>query len=319
MTVSRLRQRPEPFLQRWARPLLGALATVGAIDTGAVTLKRWGLLGSLTCPGGADGCDKVLNSPWGTVLGQPLALFGFLAYLTMALLALLPLLPALQTWLQEQEGQGAGLASRRSGRAPDLFWQLGSLLALAMAVFSLVLLGLMAFRIHAVCAFCVLSAVLSLGLLLLHWFGRDWPDRGQLIFRTVVLGFLVALLGVAWAASVDRPAAVAEAGRPPAIVRTSSPASLALAEHLTRSGAQIFTAWWCPHCHEQKELFGRQAPAQLKVIECAPDGGGAQVELCKSRRIEGFPTWEINGKLTSGVKTLNQLADLSGYKGPRSF
>ena len=50
-----------------------------------------------------------------------------------AVLALLPLLPALQTWLQEQEGQGVGLASRRSGRAPDLFWQLGSLLALAMA------------------------------------------------------------------------------------------------------------------------------------------------------------------------------------------
>jgi uncharacterized membrane protein/glutaredoxin len=319
VTVSRLRQRPEPFLQRWARPLLGALATVGAIDTGAVTLKRWGLLGSLTCPGGADGCDKVLNSPWGTVLGQPLALFGFLAYLTMALLALLPLLPALQTWLQEQEIQGAGLASRRHGRAPDLFWQLGTLLALGMAVFSLVLLGLMAFRIHAVCAFCVLSAVLSLALLLLHWVGRDWPDRGQLIFRTVVVGFLVALLGVAWAASVDRPAAVAEAGRPLAIVRTSSPASLALAEHLTANGARIFTAWWCPHCHEQKELFGRQATAQLKVIECAPDGVDAQVELCKSRRIEGFPTWEINGKLTSGVKTLNQLADLSGYKGSRSF
>lgn len=319
MTVSRQRQRSESFLQRWARPLLGALATVGAIDTGAVTLKRWGLLGSLTCPGGADGCDKVLNSPWGTVLGQPLALFGFLAYVTMALLALLPLLPALQTWLQDQEARGAGLAARRGGRAPDLFWQLGTLLALAMAVFSLVLLGLMAFRIHAVCAFCVLSAVLCLALLLLHWLGRDWPDRGQLIFRMVVLGFLVALLGVAWAASVDRPAAVAEAGRPPAIVRTSSPASLALAEHLSSSGARVFTAWWCPHCHEQKELFGRQATAQLKVIECAPDGVGAQVELCKSRRIEGFPTWEINGKLSSGVKTLNQLADLSGYKGPRTF
>jgi hypothetical protein len=43
------------------------------------------------------------------------------------------------------------------------------------------------------------------------------------------------------------------------------------------------------------------------------------VEICKSRRIEGFPTWEINGKLSSGVKTLNQLADLSGYKGPRTF
>ena len=46
---------------------MAVLATVGLIDTGSITLKRWGLLGDLICPMGADGCDKVLNSPWGTV------------------------------------------------------------------------------------------------------------------------------------------------------------------------------------------------------------------------------------------------------------
>ena len=52
---------------KWARISMAVLATVGVIDTGSITLKRWGLLGNLSCPMGADGCDKVLNSPWGTV------------------------------------------------------------------------------------------------------------------------------------------------------------------------------------------------------------------------------------------------------------
>jgi hypothetical protein len=32
---------------------MAVLATIGVIDTGSITLKRWGFLGDLTCP---DGC-----------------------------------------------------------------------------------------------------------------------------------------------------------------------------------------------------------------------------------------------------------------------
>ena len=71
---------------------MAVLATIGAIDTGAITLKRWGLMGSLTCPGGAEGCDKVLNSAWGSLFGYPLSLFGFLAYGVLLVMALVPLL-----------------------------------------------------------------------------------------------------------------------------------------------------------------------------------------------------------------------------------
>ena len=82
---------------------MGGLATIGAIDTASITLERWGVIGELACPGGADGCDKVLNSAWGTVLGQPRALFGFLAYLALVLLSLLPLIPAVQQWLIDRQ------------------------------------------------------------------------------------------------------------------------------------------------------------------------------------------------------------------------
>jgi hypothetical protein len=35
--------------------------------------------------------------------------------------------------------------------------------------------------------------------------------------------------------------------------------------------------------------------------------------------LEGFPSWEINGSIDSGVKGLDALAELSGYKGDTDF
>jgi uncharacterized membrane protein len=299
---------------------MGALATIGAIDTASISLERWGVISKLSCPGGGGGCDKVLTSPWGEVAGQPLALYGFLAYGALVLLSILPLIPAIQTWLAARAtAASSGLGSRRSGRNPDLFWQFGFYISLAMAVFSLVLVGLMIFRIQAICAFCLLSAGLSIALLLFHYFGREWQDLGQLIFRSVISALLVGLISLGWAAAVDKPVLLSEKGTPPPVLTSSNPAKLALAEYLTRAGAVMYSAYWCPHCHEQKELFGKQATAKLNIVECAVDGKNSQTALCESKKIDGFPSWEIAGRLDSGVKRLEQLADLSGFKGPRSF
>ena len=84
-------------------------------------------------------------------------------------------------------------------------------------------------------------------------------------------------------------------------------------------GAVMYSAYWCPHCHDQKEMFGKEASQQLQVVECAADGQNNQADLCRSKGLEGFPSWEINGEIDSGVKSLDTLADLSGYKGDRDF
>ena len=280
---------------------MAVLATIGLIDTGSITLKRWGLLGSLTCPGGADGCDKVLGSAWGRLFGQPLSLFGALAYGALLVLALLPLV---------LRGEA------RSRLAPLGQWGL-LLISTGMAVFSLVLMGVMVLKIQAFCFFCVLSACLSLALFVLSLIGGEWPDRGQLVFRVVLVALVVSLGGLGWAAAVDRPADQAGGrGVPLPVTTTSTTEAVALAQHLTASGAVMYSAWWCPHCNDQKQLFGQEASAQLKVIECAPDGRDSQKDLCDSKKIQGFPTWEINGQLDSGVKSLADLARLSAYGGP---
>lgn len=282
---------------------MAVLATVGAIDTGAITLKRWGLLGPLSCPGGAEGCDKVLNSAWGSLFGQPLSLFGWLAYGAVLLLAVLPLV---------RNGEARGPLQERS------WWGL-FLISTGMAVFSLLLMGLLVFQIQAFCFFCVLSAVLSVSLFALSLLAGEWVDRGQLLFRGLLVALAVALVGLGWAASADRPAVLTGKGVPPPVLSASTPAKVALAEHLRRSGAVMYSAYWCPHCHEQKELFGREATSRLRIVECAADGRNSEKALCDTKKIEGFPTWEIEGRLDSGVKPLEMLAARSGFQGPRSF
>jgi uncharacterized membrane protein/glutaredoxin len=285
------------------RVVMAVLATIGVIDTGSITLNKWGLLGSLTCSSqgffGCNGCDKVLSSAWGSLFGQPLSLFGFLAYAAVLLLAVVPLV---------LQGEARVTLSQRS------WWGL-LLISTGMAVFSGVLIGVMVIGIRACCPFCIVSAVLSLSLFVLSLIGGDWEDSGQVLFRSVIVALIVGLLGLGWAAAVNRPATDLGRGVPPLVTSASTPQTLALAEHLTGTGAVMYSAYWCPHCHEQKELFGKEAAAKLKIVECAPDGRNSEKALCDSKKIEGFPTWEINGKLDSGVKPLAKLAELSGFKG----
>ena len=68
----------------------------------------------------------------------------------------------------------------------------------------------------------------------------------------------------------------------------------------------------------QKELFGKEASDRLQVIE-APRWSEQPGGTVQTQGHPGLPSWEIGGKLDSGVKPLEQLAELSGYKGPKDF
>ena len=56
----------------------------------------------------------------------------------------------------------------------------------------------------------------------------------------------------------------------------------------------MYSAYWCPHCYEQKEDFGEEAAKKLTVIECAADGQSSHRLFVKQKH-RGYP-WEINGK-----------------------
>ena len=90
--------------------------------------------------------------------------------------------------------------------------------------------------------------------------------------------------------------------------------SIELAKYLKDNGVVKYSAYWCPNCLNQSELFGKQAYRELNVVECARDGINSQTQLCIDKKIKGFPTWEINGKLILGVLSLKELSKLTGFK-----
>ncbi len=90
----------------------------------------------------------------------------------------------------------------------------------------------------------------------------------------------------------------------------------ALARHLSRINARVYSAHWCPHCQEQRARFG---PEDWLVrygvyVECEPGGDNpANPILCEWNNVQAYPTWEINGEQYRGVMTLDRLAELSGF------
>jgi hypothetical protein len=85
------------------------------------------------------------------------------------------------------------------------------------------------------------------------------------------------------------------------------------AKCLTDKGVKMYGAFWCGHCQNEKKSFG-DSWQYIKYIECDPKGENSQTDLCLSKNIQGYPTWEINGKLYPGEQSFDKLAQLSGCK-----
>jgi len=98
------------------------------------------------------------------------------------------------------------------------------------------------------------------------------------------------------------------------VTSESSKESIELAKFLTENGVVKYSAYWCPNCLNQAQLFGKQAYKELKVVECARDGKNSQTQLCIDKNIQGVPSWEIKGRIIIGVQTLNELSKLTGYE-----
>jgi hypothetical protein len=85
---------------------------------------------------------------------------------------------------------------------------------------------------------------------------------------------------------------------------------------LKSKGAKMYGAWWCPHCTEQKEMFGF-AFQYVNYVECSPEGLRTLNEVCKQTGIKNFPTWQFpDGSRTEGALPLTVLGEKTGCKLP---
>ena len=310
MTINKIKSLNEKNA-KWPKIVIALLSTIGIVDTGSITLKNWGLFSSLSCPGG-NGCDAVLNSPWGTLYSNneiniPLSLAGLITYSSILLVTILLTLK---------------IFPPKEKLSKTLWWFL-YLISCGSSVFSFLLINIMFFKIQAFCIFCILSAVLSLSIFILTIIGAKFDNRETMLYRGITLAFIVLLGGLIWSNQVD-PSSANEIINPaekssPQITTKSSKQKIDFAKFLNENNIIMYSAYWCPHCHDQKQLFGEKAAEELTIVECAKDGIDNQSELCEQKGIEGFPSWEINNKIYSGTRDLQELADLAGYRGDTNF
>ena len=113
----------------------------------------------------------------------------------------------------------------------------------------------------------------------------------------VLFVLIVILLGIAWwgYASVMGPGKYD-----------------AFAQCLTEKGATFYGAFWCPHCQDQKKLFGKSMQ-YVNYVECSTPDGKAQLEVCKNEGVRGYPTWIFaDGSRLTGSIPFEQLSEKTG-------
>jgi len=81
-----------------------------------------------------------------------------------------------------------------------------------------------------------------------------------------------------------------------------------LATCIKDKGAVFYGTFWCPHCQNQKKLFGA-SESLLPYVECSTQDGKGQTQICIDKNIQGYPTWTFaDGTSLGGEQTLQTLA-----------
>jgi hypothetical protein len=90
----------------------------------------------------------------------------------------------------------------------------------------------------------------------------------------------------------------------------------AFAKCLATKQAKMYGLYWCPHCIEQKEMFG-DAFHYVPYQECAVKGSPEIVPACKVAGIKLFPSWQFGmDPPKEGVLSLDALSDKTGCSLP---
>jgi uncharacterized membrane protein len=121
------------------RMTIATLALLGVLLSSYLTLNHYGLTGPLVC-GASSSCERVQASRYAEFLGVPVALIGLVGYAGLLVVALVG--------LQGRFAAGVGTT------------KLLAALSGGGVAFTAYLSYLELFRIHAVCRWCIGSAVI---------------------------------------------------------------------------------------------------------------------------------------------------------------
>lgn len=82
----------------------------------------------------------------------------------------------------------------------------------------------------------------------------------------------------------------------------------AFAKCLASKNAKMYGLFWCPHCADQKEMFGASFE-YVPYIECGIRGTHGETSACQEAGVKDFPTWQFaDGSRVIGTRELTFLS-----------
>ena|ERR1700730_7837846 len=88
------------------------------------------------------------------------------------------------------------------------------------------------------------------------------------------------------------------------------------AKCLAAKQAKMYGLYWCPHCAEQKEMFGK-AFQYVPYEECAIKGSRDLAAACTAAGVKLFPSWQFGvNPPVEGVFPMQELSDKTGCSLP---
>ncbi len=98
--------------------------------------------------------------------------------------------------------------------------------------------------------------------------------------------------------------------------RRSSHKLDAFAQCLAAKQTKMYGLFWCPHCAEQKKMFGASFE-YVPYIECGVHGSHGEEAVCRQAGIRDFPTWQFaDGSRVIGTQPLTLLSAKTGCSLP---
>ena len=273
-------QAAAPSTAKHPNWLILALAIAGMLLSGYLTYSAWQGQSVAGCTVGSA-CDVVLNSRWSKLLGMPISFWGFLTYALLAAIA----------WNKTTPSQ----------------WKMAWTVTIIGLLYSLYLTGVSLIVLDSACPYCLTSlglmAAIFAGLLARRPAKMPGFSWGPWLGKTAGAAVLIIIvLHLHYSGYIGKTAGAED------------PWIRGLVEHLAKTDAKFYGASWCPHCAEQKELFGPSS-SRVPYIECSPGGPRTpQAQACNDAGIKSYPTWIINGQRYSGIQSLDSLAQYSNYK-----
>ena len=126
------------------------------------------------------------------------------------------------------------------------------------------------------------------------------PEASQQSRKTLIWGGIVVLFVLAYAAGWEH----------------MNHRYDGFAKCLSSKQVKMYGAYWCPHCAEQKEEFGKSFQ-YVNYVECAIHGSREMTPACQAAGVLHYPSWQFGtSPLVEGKFPLQELSDKTGCSLP---